>query len=57
MVDMYIVMTSGHINCVESGGGGEHEEFCSLYLQSRNLFGVLKLECIREGDEKAKETS
>ena len=29
VVDMYIVMTSGHINCVESGGGGEHEEFCS----------------------------
>ena len=23
------IMTSGHINCVESGGRGEHEEFCS----------------------------
>ena len=26
VVDMF---TSGHINCVESGGGGIHEEFCS----------------------------
>ena len=32
---------------------GNMHPFKLQYLQSRNLFGVLKLECIREGDETA----
>ena len=43
--------------CVCARTPGNMHPFKLQYLQSRNLFGVLKLGCIREGDEKAKETS